>query len=82
MVKNAVDEPKLNPNPFTDYIEITTDNTINRAEIIDIQGKVVLMEEVNSNTIHLSVKDLIKGIYFLKIYQGDQVSTKRIIKSN
>ncbi len=81
-IKNTITETNLTPNPFNDYIEITTNATITRAEVVDIQGKVVLSENLQSNVAKLDAKELLNGIYFIKIYQGDAVITKRIIKTN
>lgn len=81
-VKNTELETKLSPNPFNDFIEISTNGPIQRAEVIDIQGKVVLSETSQSNMLSLDAKALLKGIYFIKIYQGDSVITKRIVKTN
>ncbi len=81
-VKNQENETKLSPNPFNDFIEITTNSPIQRAEIIDITGKIVMSENLESNTVKLNAKELLNGIYFVKLYQGDAVITKRIIKTN
>ena len=81
-IKNTITETNLTPNPFNDYIEITTNATITRAEVVDIQGKVVLSENLQSNVAKLDAKELLNGIYFIKIFQGDAVITKRIIKTN
>ncbi len=81
-VKNQETETKLSPNPFNDFIEITTNNPIQRAEIIDITGKIVMSENLESNIVNLNAKELLNGIYFIKLYQGDAVITKRIIKTN
>lgn len=81
-VQNTKAEADLNPNPFNEFIQVTTNNTISHAEIVDMMGKVVLSETVNSNSVNLNAKDLLNGIYFIKIYQGDSVITKRIIKAN
>ncbi len=81
-VNNTNTETNLTPNPFNDYIEITTNATITRAEVVDIQGKIVLSENLQSNVAKIDAKELLNGIYFIKIYQGDAVITKRIIKTN
>lgn len=81
-VKNQETETKLSPNPFNDFIEISTNNPIQRAEIIDLTGKIVMSENLESTVVKLNAKELLNGIYFLKIYQGDAVIIKRIIKTN
>ncbi len=81
-VQNTKAEADLNPNPFNEFIKVTTNSTISRAEIVDMMGKVVLSENVNSNNVQLDAKNLLNGVYFIRIYQGDAVITKRIIKAN
>lgn len=81
-VENTEFVTDLTPNPFNDYIEIATSNMADRAEILDLMGKVVLSETINNTIIRLNAKDLLNGVYFIKVYDGDEVTTKRIIKAN
>ncbi|MFA9215077.1 MAG: T9SS type A sorting domain-containing protein, partial [Candidatus Methylacidiphilales bacterium] len=71
----------LNPNPFNDNLVINSPTMIENAEIIDVTGKVKLMEIVNSNKATINTSALSNGIYFIRINNGQKVITKRIIKN-
>lgn len=71
----------LTPNPFNDNLVINSPTMIENAEIIDVTGKVKLMEVVNSNKATINTSALSNGIYFIRINNGQKVITKRIIKN-
>ena len=67
------------PNPTSSQVTISdTDKEISNITIIDITGKVVLSLKPENTEIDLSM--LKNGIYFMKIQQGDEFVTKKIIK--
>lgn len=67
------------PNPATDEVTIRLDNQSGNekveVEIFDTVGKLVKQESFSSQEVHLSIIDLEKGIYLLKIKAGGQPST-------
>lgn len=80
--KNKQSEIEITPNPFKDEITILNEKTITKTEIIDITGKVVLTVEQNSNKAIINTASLNNGIYYLKIYNNNELQTEKIIKSN
>lgn len=72
---------ELNPNPFNDNLVINSASNIVNAEIIDVNGKVKIMEVVNNNKASINTSSLSNGIYFIRINNGEKVITKRIIKN-
>ncbi|GEP51997.1 hypothetical protein FNO01nite_26690 [Flavobacterium noncentrifugens] len=72
----------ISPNPATDYIAIDFGNktaTNATVEIYDTSGKRIRTENLSaSNTIN--VQNLAKGIYFLKLKNGDAASATKFIK--
>jgi hypothetical protein len=74
----------ISPNPFTNNISITSSNTSKtiKAEVIDITGKVKIsmQGEVNGN-LEIDTQHLSKGVYFIRIQDGENTQTKRIIKN-
>lgn len=72
---------ELAPNPFNDNIEITSATPILHAEIIDITGKVKTFEISNTNKLNINTADLGKGVYFIRINNGETIFSKRIIKN-
>jgi len=72
---------ELSPNPFGNTITLASEKQITKIEIIDMTGKVKLMEVVNSNKAEINTSELNNGIYFIRINNGETIVTKRIIKN-
>ena len=73
------------PNPSTGLFTVSTGNkAIDKVEVYDISGKVVLsannFSNANSQTI-LDMRNVSGGIYFVKITSEGQSTVKRIIKN-
>ena len=68
------------PNPTTGIVTISNqDNlTIDKIEILDILGKTVSVK--TDNTSQVDISHLSNGIYIFKIYSGETVFQKKIIK--
>jgi hypothetical protein len=45
-------------------------------------GKVIISKNPEANQFNLNTTELLSGIYFIKIYNNENVILKRIIKSN
>lgn len=68
-----IDEPEsteltVYPNPAFDQVNVTAKNRIEKAELTNILGEVVLTTEVCSNSFTLRVDGLMSGTYFLNCY--------------
>ncbi len=68
------------PNPTTDLLnfDITGNILLDKVEIYDTIGKRVLSSQINNNSVDVS--ELTAGVYFVKIYSGENQTTKKIIK--
>jgi hypothetical protein len=71
------------PNPVADILNITSDATteFNLIEIVAINGRFI--KQVKTETasqVQISVADLAKGIYFLRISTDEGSVVKKIIK--
>lgn len=71
-----IDELFIHPNPATDklYLKNIIDGGI---AIFDLQGKQVLSEQINSNSIDIS--KLSKGVYIVKILKSGKVLLSKLI---
>ncbi|MCA0931863.1 carbohydrate-binding protein [Lutimonas saemankumensis] len=71
---------RIYPNPATNiiYLETSGINELTRIEIYSILGQKVL--EQKSDLKMVNVDSLIRGIYFLKAYNGKSYTTVKIIK--
>lgn len=79
LIKNEKDELNVFPNPASDVIRIVGQNYC-KATIIDMCGKII--KEIDKSTSSISVSNLTKGVYFIKIEKNDNTSVvkKLIIK--
>lgn len=69
------------PNPFVASFTIQSNQEIQKIEMIDLTGRLVLSETISALQADINTSELPKGIYFIHIYQGNKVSTQRIIKT-
>lgn len=61
------------------YIE--TESTMNRCQLFDIQGKCLIVSEVKSNRIEISLNNVQRGIYILKVQlENGQAITQKFIR--
>tara|TARA_B100000809_G_C14834531_1_gene422338 strand:+ start:266 stop:631 length:366 start_codon:yes stop_codon:yes gene_type:complete len=78
-------EISIYPNPFSQKITLTilkNNSFIKSISIYDLNGKLVLEKEYNSNTINVNLNQYNNGIYFVKIIDNNgNVTAQKIIKS-
>jgi hypothetical protein len=76
-----VQELDCSPNPFTDHLNLSWNNS-EKANItlFDISGK-VLLNEIFSENKNLDLSQLDKGIYFVALKSNSGTITKKIIKN-
>lgn len=69
------------PNPTEQLLNIQSVDRVDKVTLTDAAGKIVITKS-NSFTglMSVDVADLSKGIYFLKIEQGDKIFQKKIVK--
>jgi beta-glucanase (GH16 family) len=65
------------PNPTSDYVTITSNQSIEKVEIHDLLGNMVLNTSINTSKV--DVTNLSKGIYLLTAYSESEKSTKKIV---
>ncbi len=79
---NQESEMAILPNPFVASFSIQSNQEIQKIELIDLTGRLMLSENINALQANINTSELPKGIYFINIYQGAKVNTQRIIKTN
>ncbi len=71
------------PNPATDYLTVdfgiaNTANTV--IKVVDISGQVVKIIDLNNRTtVNIDVADFAKGVYYLRITDGESVSIQKVV---
>ena len=68
----------LYPNPTSDVLNIETKQIISKIEIFDLSGKLVKSE--NGKDKKVSVSNLTKGMYLIKLYTENGVVNSKFIK--
>jgi rRNA maturation protein Nop10 len=79
----AVDQLDVYPNPFSEFLIVkSTDMEISKAELLDINGKVIRILEINSTSAEqkLFMGDLPSGTYLLRIYSDENVFLRKVMK--
>jgi beta-glucanase (GH16 family) len=64
-------------NPVEDYIDITSETEIDKVEVYNMTGVLVLESKIDTHKI--DIKHLPQGIYLLTVYSGDKRSVKKMI---
>lgn len=70
---------RMYPNPIADVLHLDATNTISKIELFGINSLLVMQDESGSNEINMS--NLEAGIYFLKVYMGDEITTMKLVKN-
>jgi len=87
-------EPQVYPNPLHDYVNIVSPTVRDagtglaatqklQIELRSLQGqllKTLTMAPAQATPVRLNTQDLAKGVYLLKIVQGNKVSIHKLIK--
>ena len=83
---HGIDDPvmvKLFPNPATNHVEVTLDQedeVIQTVQVYDVYGKLIHVEETNSNPMNLNVSRLASGVYFVRVTSGSGEVVKTLVK--
>lgn len=67
------------PNPTSNVFTIQSDDAIERVEMIDLTGRVVLSREVGVNNITLNVNDMPTGVYLVQVTQAGKSYVERLV---
>lgn len=77
-------EIKIFPNPFSQYIEINHQTNFVKFEISDVSGRLVAKGEEGGNhvvdNVIINLQDLENGAYFIKVNDGANSYTRKLIK--
>ncbi|MCC6720747.1 MAG: T9SS type A sorting domain-containing protein [Bacteroidia bacterium] len=70
---------KIYPNPAKDMILIESNNVIDKYTISDISGRIMLSENLKSESSKIDISMLIAGTYFISIYTNNGLQTQKLI---
>ncbi|WP_411810872.1 T9SS type A sorting domain-containing protein [Chryseobacterium scophthalmum] len=78
-ISNDKTELSIYPNPVQDVLNIQSKNQIVKAEIYDVNGRILLSTSLKGNSIHVS--ELSKGNYIIKLFSKDKTTVHKFIKN-
>jgi hypothetical protein len=69
----------LYPNPANQWVTINSTYKIKKLEMIDVTGKILVVESIDDTFYQLQLTDFVQGIYFIKVSNSDGLSvTKKV----
>lgn len=78
MERNSV---SVFPNPAQDKLNILSSATVSEIELYNLQGKSILKEKILEKDKSISLKDLAKGMYFIKItLEDNRIVVRKMFK--
>lgn len=87
---NLIEEQQtIHPNPTTDYFYISLSNSktakssngsfsSSNIKLLSKSGQLIKSVKTDKDQLRIDVRDVKKGLYFLKIYQGNKLITKQV----
>lgn len=66
------------PNPVTETLNVKADSKINKIQIVNLSGQVVLENEVMTNETRINTSDLNSGLYLLNIISDKGIVTRKV----
>ena len=66
------------PNPVSDKLIVSSPYVINRIELYNSCGQKIYLSSLRANGSVIDVKDLVKGLYILKVYTDDGVFVSNV----
>lgn len=71
---------KAYPNPVNDLLTVDNNIAIDKIEIYNVTGQLILQQEVKSRSVQINVAKITSGAYLLNIYAGDSRKNVKFIK--
>ncbi|MDY4861641.1 MAG: T9SS type A sorting domain-containing protein, partial [Candidatus Onthomorpha sp.] len=80
-VEGAVATMTVYPNPASERATIAVSGVESGAKIVvsDMQGRVILSDNMANDTYELSVDNLASGVYYIRVIDGNTIHTQKLI---
>lgn len=76
---NIAKSLSIYPNPANDIVKINSEENMDYIEILNISGQIVSFENANTNNAEININNLSSGVYFIKVYTANDVTTQKLI---
>jgi hypothetical protein len=68
------------PNPVTNILTLDNTTEIEKVEVYNITGQLILQQNSNTQTAEINMSSLAGGAYFVTVYSGNETKRLKIIK--
>jgi len=72
---------RVYPNPVSNYLNIECEESINKLELYDSFGRIVISQESVLNNTSIDVSSLANGIYILKLRTAEGMGEYKVVKN-
>ncbi|PQA96948.1 hypothetical protein B0A69_02490 [Chryseobacterium shigense] len=72
-------EVNIHPNPVEDILYIQSKDEVIKAEIYDVNGRIINSKAVSGNSVNVS--ELVKGTYLIKLFTKNKAVSQKLIKN-
>jgi len=69
---------RIYPNPAREVLHISTASVVEQVRILDVSGRVVFTDQVNSTPYKVDTSGLDNGVYIVQIITEDGISTEKV----
>ena len=79
--EGAVATMTVYPNPASERAIVAVSGVENGAKIVvsDMQGRIILSDNMTSETHELSLENLVSGVYYIRVIDGASTYTQKLI---
>ena len=81
-ISDWIDNVKIYPNPANNILNISSSEIIQKVEVLDVVGRVIISKTLNSSNYILDVSNLNRNVYFVNYSINGVVNTKKVIVNN
>ncbi len=78
-IVKAKDHITVYPNPASDHMTIKSGKLIKRLQLLNNNGELLLDREYNHSVVTIGLGEYPDGIYFVKVYRGDGVESRKAV---
>ena len=81
-INDRINNVVIYPNPANNILNISSSEIIQKVEVLDVVGRVILSKTLNSSNYILDVSNLNSNVYFINYSINGVVNTKKVIVNN
>jgi hypothetical protein len=81
-INDRINNVVIYPNPANNILNISSSEIIQKVEVLDVVGRVIISKTLNSSNYILDVSNLNRNVYFVNYSINGVVNTKKVIVNN